>query len=325
MQCGARSLRGSRFYQENEIILASMIENLLSALDSVLLGKDAQVRMLAAALLADGHVLIEDVPGTGKTTLAKALAIAIGAQFSRIQFTPDLLPADVTGGAVYRPSTGDFEMRKGPVFTQVLLADEINRASPRTQSALLEAMEERQVSLEGTRHALPALFIVLATENPVEFHGVFPLPEAQMDRFLIRLTLGYPEGDTELSILRAHRLSRPIEALKPVTAPEEILKAREEVKKIHIDESLERYVVNLVQATRKHPGLRLAASPRAGLCLVRMAQAFAWMDSRDFVKPDDIQKVLLPVMAHRIFAKEAAAGATEAILEEIRRGTAIPR
>jgi len=318
-------LRGSRFYQENEFILASMIENLLSALDSVLLGKDAQVRMLAAALLADGHVLIEDVPGTGKTTLAKALAIAIGAQFSRIQFTPDLLPADVTGGAVYRPSTGDFEIRKGPVFTQVLLADEINRASPRTQSALLEAMEERQVSLEGTRHVLPALFIVLATENPVEFHGVFPLPEAQMDRFLIRLTLGYPEGDTELSILRAHRLSMPIEALKPVTAPEEILKAREEVKRIHIDESLERYVVNLVQATRKHPGLRLAASPRAGLCLVRMAQAIAWMDSRDFVKPDDIQKVLLPVMAHRIFAKEAAAGATDAILEEIRRGTAIPR
>ena len=181
-----------------------MIDSLRKELNKVILGKESAVDLLLAALLAGGHVLIEDVPGTGKTTLAKALAKAIGADFSRIQFTPDLLPADVTGGSIYRPSTGTFELQKGPVFTQILLADEINRASPRTQSALLEAMEERQVSLEGESHRLPDLFMVLATENPVEFHGVFPLPEAQMDRFLIRLSLGYPDTHTEVSILKAH-------------------------------------------------------------------------------------------------------------------------
>ena len=179
-----------------------MIEKIVSALNGVILGKDEQVRLLVMALLADGHVLVEDVPGTGKTTLSKALASVIGADFARIQFTPDLLPADVTGGAVFRANTGEFEIRKGPVFTQVLLADEINRASPRTQSSLLEAMEERQVSLEGSRHALPELFMVLATENPVEFHGVFPLPEAQIDRFFIRLALGYPDFESQLEIMK---------------------------------------------------------------------------------------------------------------------------
>lgn len=208
-----------------------MVKRFLDTLDSVLLGKHESVEMLVMALLADGHVLIEDVPGTGKTTLAKALAAAIGADFARIQFTPDLLPADVTGGAVFKANTGEFEIRKGPVFTQVLLADEINRASPRTQSALLEAMEERQVSLEGERHMLPKLFMVLATENPVEFHGVFPLPEAQMDRFMVRISLGYPTLDTELEILRSHREGKPIDHVTAVTSVDEILAAREKVKK----------------------------------------------------------------------------------------------
>ena len=219
-----------------------MVKRLLDALDSVLLGKHESVEMLVMALLADGHVLIEDVPGTGKTTLAKALAVAIGADFARIQFTPDLLPADVTGGAVYRANTGDFEIRKGPVFTQVLLADEINRASPRTQSALLEAMEERQVSLEGETHRLPELFFVLATENPVEFHGVFPLPEAQMDRFMVRLSIGYPTFETEMQILHGHREGTPLSRLEPVTNVQEVLAARDVVRKVHIDEALERYV-----------------------------------------------------------------------------------
>ena len=303
-----------------------MIKNLIHALEGILLGKPETVELLVMALLADGHVLVEDVPGTGKTTLAKALAAAIGADFARIQFTPDLLPADVTGGAVFKANTGEFEIRKGPVFTQVLLADEINRASPRTQSALLEAMEERQVSLEGQRYKLPELFMVLATENPVEFHGVFPLPEAQMDRFLVRISVGYPTAETELEILRAHRNGRPIDSLTAVTTPEAILKARSEVQKIHIDEALERYVISLVQATRNDGGVRLAASPRAGMNLVRMAQACAFVDGRDFVNPDDIQRVFFPVMEHRVFAKDTGnPEASKKILQGILKQVAIPK
>lgn len=302
-----------------------MIKQLINSLNQILLGKEKEIHLLLDALLADGHVLIEDVPGTGKTTLAKALAVAVNADFSRIQFTPDLLPGDVTGGAVYRPNTGTFEVRQGPIFTQILLADEINRASPRTQSALLEAMEERQVSLEGTRHELPALFMVLATQNPVEFHGVFPLPEAQMDRFLIRLTLGYPDEQTELNILRAQRLSKPIDSLQPIISPDQILSMREQVKKIHVEEALERYIISIVLATRSHAGLRLAASPRAGLSVLRMAQANAYLETRDYVTPEDIQFVLKPVMAHRIFAAESGVGVTEGILQEIQKMVPIPR
>ena len=303
-----------------------MVKDLIHALNGVLLGKSETVELLVMALLADGHVLVEDVPGMDKTTLSKALAAAIGADFARIQFTPDLLPADVTGGAVFKANTGEFEIRKGPVFTQVLLADEINRASPRTQSALLEAMEERQVSLEGECYKLPELFMVLATENPVEFHGVFPLPEAQMDRFMVRISVGYPSAETELEILRAHRSSRPIDTLKSVTTPEEILKARVAVRDIHIDESLERYVISLVQATRNDGGVRLAASPRAGMNLVRMAQACAFVNGRDFVNPDDIQRVFFPVMEHRVFAKDSGdPDASKKILQGILKLVAIPK
>lgn len=302
-----------------------MLKQLINSLNHVLFGKEKEIRLLLNALLADGHVLIEDVPGTGKTTLAKALAVLVGADFSRIQFTPDLLPGDVTGGAIYRQNTGTFEVHRGPIFTQILLADEINRASPRTQSSLLEAMEERQVSLEGIRHELPALFMVLATQNPVEFHGVFPLPEAQMDRFIIRLSIGYPDEATELKILRTELFSKPIQSLQQVITPDQILNIREEVKKIHVEEALERYIISIVLATRSHAGLRLAASPRAGLSMLRMAQANAYLDERDYVTPEDIQFVIKPVMAHRIFAVESGFGVTEGILQEIVKNTPIPR
>ena len=302
-----------------------MIQKLIQALNSVLLGKGDSVEMLVAAILANGHVLIEDVPGTGKTTLARALSKAVSADYARIQFTPDLLPADVTGGAIFRPGQAEFEIKKGPVFTQVLLADEINRASPRTQSALLEAMEERSVSLEGKSYLLPSFFVVLATENPVEFRGVYPLPEAQMDRFMVRLSLGYPSEETELGIIRGHRFEIPVEKLEPVMTPEDILRIREDVKKIHVDESLEIYAVRLVQATRHRSDLRLGASPRAGMALVAMSQALAYMDQRDFVTPDDIQRALQPVMSHRIFAEDPAPDATKKILEEIRNNVPIPR
>jgi MoxR-like ATPase len=302
-----------------------MLKQLINSLNHVLFGKEKEIRLLLNALLADGHVLIEDVPGTGKTTLAKALAVLVGADFSRIQFTPDLLPGDVTGGAIYRQNTGTFEVHRGPIFTQILLADEINRASPRTQSSLLEAMEERQVSLEGIRHELPALFMVLATQNPVEFHGVFPLPEAQMDRFIIRLSIGYPDEATELKILRTERFSKPIQSLQQVITPDQILNIREEVKKIHVEEALERYIISIVLATRSHAGLRLAASPRAGLSMLRMAQANAYLDERDYVTPEDIQFVIKPVMAHRIFAVESGFGVTEGIIQEIVKNTPIPR
>ncbi|MCF0225633.1 MAG: MoxR family ATPase [Fibrobacter sp.] len=303
-----------------------MIESLISSLNNVLFGKGETVDLLVMALLADGHVLVEDVPGTGKTTLSKALAAAIGADFARIQFTPDLLPADVTGGTIYKANTGEFEVRKGPVFTQVLLADEINRASPRTQSALLEAMEERQVTLDGECFRLPELFMVLATENPVEFHGVFPLPEAQMDRFMIRISVGYPDVETELKILRSQRKTRPIDEVNAVTSPAAILELRTKVRDVHIDESLEKYIVDLVQATRSHAGVRLAASPRAGLNLVRMSQASAIISGRDFVSPDDIQRVFFAVMEHRVFAKDTASpNASQKILQTVLESVAVPK
>lgn len=302
-----------------------LVAPLVESLERVVLGKPAAVRLLVQALLADGHVLLEDVPGTGKTTLARALAAGIGADFRRVQFTPDLLPSDVTGGAVFRPATGEFELRKGPVFANVLLADEINRASPRTQSALLEAMEERQVTLEGEAIALPDPFLVLATQNPVEFHGVHPLPEAQMDRFLVRLEIGYPDEETERRILSS-RGSVGVagirrEAVLPMAA---VLEARRKVRSLHVDPALEGYVVALVRATRVHPSSRLGASPRAALALGALSQAIAWMDGRDHVRPEDVQAAVRPVLCHRVLARESSPGASARIVEDVLRTVPVP-
>lgn len=300
------------------------LQSLIDILESVILGKSKEIRLLVAALLSDGHVLIEDVPGTGKTTLARALAEATGLDFRRVQFTPDLLPTDLTGGAVWRPARGDFEIVEGPVFSQVLLADEINRASPRTQSALLEAMEERQVSMEGRSHPLPDPFIVLATQNPVEFHGVFPLPEAQMDRFLLRLTLGYPDADMEERLVSGSQpLRRKVESVPRAFGREDLQELRNAVRTVHLDPALARWIAALVRTTREHRSLRLGASPRAGLALAIFSRSLALLDGRDHVVPEDIVQAWIPVVAHRVHARDPMES-TASILEEVRCGIAVP-
>ncbi len=266
----------------------------------VIRGKDDCLDQLLAALLAGGHVLIEDLPGLGKTTLAKALAISLDVDFRRVQFTPDLLPADVLGGSVYNATDGSFKLHRGPIFTSVLLADEINRASARTQSALLEAMAEGQATIEGHAHSLPDLFFVMATQNPIEFHGTYPLPEAQLDRFLIRLELNYPDAQTELQVLYDQQLQHPLKTIKSVADAAAVLVAREKARAIHVDEAVGRYVVDLVRATREHAAVRMGASPRGALGLFRMAQAVAALGGRDHVLPEDVQSMAVAVLAHRV-------------------------
>ena len=266
----------------------------------IIRGKADAVRLLFNALFAEGHVLMEDVPGVGKTTLAKALAATVGMEFNRVQFTPDLLPADILGASIYSPKDGTFEFRKGPVFTNLLLADEINRASPRTQSALLEAMNERQVSIEGRLEKLPDPFLVIATENPVEYYGTYPLPEAQLDRFAVKLTLGYPDAESELRLLADRRKSDPLENLKPILTLTELRQIAAEVRDVSVEHSVMDYMLRIIQATREIPEFRLGGSPRALLILSRCAQSSAWLDGRDFVTPEDVRKLAGPVLAHRM-------------------------
>ena len=276
---------------------------LVESVERVVLGKRAAVEMVVGALLARGHVLIEDVPGVGKTMLARALARSLRADFRRVQCTPDLLPSDVTGVSLYNPKELSFEFRRGPVFTNVLLADEINRATPRTQSAFLEAMEERQVSLDGATHALPHPFFLVATQNPIELAGTFPLPEAQLDRFLVRVSLGYPDDATEARVMKAQRESHPIDMLAPVADAAQLAAAQEDVPRVFIHDSLVRYVQRLVAETRRHPHAAWGASPRGALGLMRMAQSAAALHGERFVTPDHVKRLAETVLAHRVVVK----------------------
>ena len=277
-----------------------------TAVESVIEGKAEAVRLALTVLLAEGHVLIEDVPGVGKTMLAKALARSTDGSVRRIQFTPDLLPSDITGVSAYNQERREFEFKPGPAFANIVVGDEINRASPKTQSALLECMEERQVTVDGTTYPLAPPFMVIATQNPIEMEGTYPLPEAQRDRFTARISMGYPSAESELAMLDAHGSSSPLEALEPVARAEDMRELIAAVRKVHVADALKQYVIKLVTATRSTPELRLGASPRATLHLLRASRARAALDGRDFVIPDDVQALALPVLAHRLLPSAEA-------------------
>ncbi len=298
---------------------ARIVSQLIDNIGQALLGKRDVIRMAVIGLLADGHVLIEDVPGVGKTLLGRALARSIAGSFRRIQFTPDLLPSDILGTNVWNAQSATFVFKPGPVFANVILADEINRTTPRTQSALLEAMNDRQVSIDGTTHELPAPFLVFATQNPFEFEGTYPLPESQLDRFMLRIRVGYPPRDEELRMLREHREGEPIDRVKTLLSPEEVLELQRQVRAVEVHDDLAGYLLDIVQATRENEHLSVGASPRAALNLYRAAQAAAFVDGRDYVTPDDIKSLAVPVLAHRVIASSQLYGAGSTFVEQVIR------
>lgn len=305
----------------------SAFQRIIENISRVIVGKRDVIEMLLVALLGDGHVLLEDVPGLGKTLLAKSLARSIGGTFKRVQFTPDLLPSDITGFNVYNQQSGMFIYQSGPVSTNVLVADEINRTIPRTQASLLESMEERQVTVDGKTHILPQPFFVLATQNPIELEGTFPLPEAQLDRFLLKIHLGYPDRNGEISILNRFQEEDPLTGLNPVTEPEDIVELQQIRKKVLVSRPVQEYITDIVRATRGNPALRYGASPRGSLGLMRSGQALAALRGRDYVLPDDIKYLAGPVLAHRLILKEEErlrGGRAEDVLEEIIRQQPVP-
>jgi MoxR-like ATPase len=303
------------------------INRIVANVESVISGQSQSLRIILAAMASGGHVLLEDFPGTGKTTLAKSIALSLGATFRRVQFTPDLLPSDILGVSVFDQREQVFNFREGPIFTDILLADEINRASPRTQSALLEAMAESQVSIEGNSFTLSELFFVIATQNPVEFRGTYPLPEAQMDRFAVRLSLGYVDLDSEVAIVAGQSQQHPIESLGSCVTGADVIAVKQAVRDIHIADELQHYAVSIVRETRAAPSVQMGAGPRASLALIKAAKALALMDESEFVTPDHLHELLVPVIAHRLVLDPKArfSGVTaESVLDGIREELPVP-
>ena len=283
-----------------------LAQKIIENIEKVIVGKSRAVELGVIALMCEGHALIEDVPGVGKTMLARSIARSVGASFKRIQFTPDLLPTDVTGVSIYNQQTGEFEFREGPIIAQMVLADEVNRATPKTQSAMLEAMDERQVTVEGITHSVPTPFMVMATQNPVEYEGTFPLPEAQLDRFLLIINLGYPTIEEELEIIERQAMTHPIETLEPVATAQQVMDIQRAIRAIYVDDLVKEYIVNLTNATRSHADISLGASPRASLAMYRGGQAIALIRGRDFVLPDDVKDLAQPMLSHRMIVSPAA-------------------
>ncbi|MGD8397807.1 MAG: MoxR family ATPase [Anaerolineae bacterium] len=281
-------------------------QRIVNNVEQVIVGKHESVQLTIVALLAEGHLLIEDVPGTGKTMLAKSVAKSLGCTFRRIQFTPDMLPSDVTGVSVFNQKTREFEFRPGPVMAQIVLTDEINRATPKTQSALLEAMEERQITVDGVTYPMDQPFLVLATQNPIEYEGTFPLPEAQLDRFMLRISLGYPESSDEMVMLDSQQHSHPVTRIEQVVTAEELVEAQRQIRNVYLDDLVKEYIIRLVTATRKHPDVYLGASPRGSIALYRTGQARAAILDRDYVLPDDVKALAMPTLAHRLIISPSA-------------------
>lgn len=307
--------------------LATAVQRVVGNVERVIVGKADAVAFSLIAVICKGHVLIEDVPGVGKTVLTKAIARSIGCTFKRIQFTPDLLPSDVTGVSIYNQKTANFEFRPGPVMAQIVLADEINRATPKTQSALLEAMEEGQVTVDGISHRLPEPFLVMATQNPIEYEGTFPLPEAQLDRFMMSIQLGYPKATDEMNILDSQQHHHPLDDLTQIITAAELVQIQTQIRMIHVDQSIREYIVAIASATRNHANIYLGVSPRGSLALFRASQALAAMQGRGYVIPDDIKLLARPTLAHRIIVSPAArvrSITSEDILEEILQSVAVP-
>jgi MoxR-like ATPase len=308
-------------------LVHTFVQRVADNVSHVILGKAQAIEQTMLALLCEGHLLIEDVPGLGKTMLARSMARSIGCTFNRIQFTPDMLPSDVTGISVYNQKSQEFEFRPGPIFAQIVLADEINRATPKTQAALLEAMEERQVTIDGKTYDMQRPFLVLATQNPIEYEGTFPLPEAQVDRFIMRIHLGYPDRQHEIAILESQEDHHPIQDLAQVVSNEELIAAQNAVKQVYVDERIKSYIVTLSQATREHPDVYLGASPRGSLALFKTARALAALRQRDYVLPDDVKELAVPTLAHRIIISPSARIkniSSETILHEILETIPVP-
>ena len=313
---------------EVAIDAGSLIRSLENNIATVLLGKPEPIRLIVVALLAGGHVLIEDVPGVGKTSLAKALARSLDCEFTRLQFTPDMLPSDILGSSVYLPNLGEFEFREGPIFTSILLADEINRTTPRTQSALLEAMNEGQVSVEGHTYPLGSPFMVIGTQNPFEYEGTYPLPENQLDRFMLCTSIGYPEQDIEMEVLASHRNGEAIDTIQPVVTGEQLRQLQVKVREVKVEDSLSKYILEIVGTTRNHPELQLGVSTRGAIVFSRAVQSLALTEGRSYAIPDDVKRLAIPVLAHRIdcrgLLREGQRERAQNIIRQVLDQTAVP-